>query len=50
MGIGHGDELTAVGWVGEDFLIAGHTRIKTNFANGFTFCTKGNPGKYSPVF
>ena len=50
MGIGHGDELAAVGWVSKNFLIARHTRIKTNFADGFSLRTKGNPREYGPVF
>ena len=50
MRIGHGDELAAVGWVSKNFLIARHTRIKTDFTNGFCFSSKGNPGKYSSVF
>ena len=50
MWIGHGDELTAVGGVSKNFLIAGHTRIETDFTYGFSFSSKGNPGKYSSVF
>ena len=34
--IGHGDDLTGVGGVGEDFLVAGHTGIKDHFAQALT--------------
>ena len=32
---GEGDDLRGVGGVGEDFLIARHRRVETDFANGF---------------
>ena len=34
MGIGQRDNLTAIGRIGEDFLIAGHRRVEHDFATG----------------
>ena len=43
MRIGQRNDLTTIGWIGEDFLIAGHRGIKNNFATGQTICTDGLP-------
>ena len=32
--VGHRDDLAAIGRVGQDFLIAGHRRVETNFPVG----------------
>ena len=32
--VGHGDDLAAVGGIGEDLLIAGHRGVETDFPGG----------------
>jgi hypothetical protein len=32
VGLGHGDDLAVVGGIGQDFLVAGHTRVEHDFA------------------
>ena len=34
--VGQGNDLPAVGWVGKDFLIAGHRGVEHDFAGGRT--------------
>ena len=48
--IRHGDDLAAVAWVGEDFLVAGHRRVEANFAVDFAVGAECSAGKYRSVF
>jgi hypothetical protein len=48
-GIGHGDDLTFVGRIGEDLLVAGHAGIKNNFSCLFTQKPERPSLEYSPI-
>ena len=48
--IRHGDDLTGVGRVGQDFLIARHRGIENDFANGFALKAVSLAAKNTPVF
>ena len=50
LGIRHGDDLTTVAGIGQNFLIAGHRRIKYDFTEGFTNGTDGYAAKTGPIF
>ena len=39
MGVCQGDDLPAIRWVGQDFLIARHRRIENNFADSLAVST-----------
>ncbi len=43
MGEGEGDDLPGIGWIGEDFLIAGHGRIEADLAHGLARGAKPGP-------
>lgn len=42
MGVGEGNDLFAVGGVGENFLIAGHGGVEDDFSGGVAFVTDGD--------
>ena len=48
--IGHRDDLAFVGRVGEDFLIAGHGGVETDFAAGRRLCAETCAVKHRTVF
>jgi hypothetical protein len=48
--IGHRDNLTAVGWIGQYLLITGHRRIETNLTDRCSGCAKRFTVKDAPVF
>ena len=48
--IGHRDDLPAITRIRQDFLIAGHRRIETDFAVDFTECAERFSGENSAVF
>ncbi len=50
MGIGQGHDLTSVGGVGQDLLIAGHGGIENHFTNRMPVRTDGNTPKNTAVF
>ena len=43
VGVGEGNDLFAVGRVGQDFLIAGHGSVEHDFAGSRTFVTVDVP-------
>src|SRR4030042_3684975 len=49
-GIRHRDYLLVVGWIGENFLVAGHRRIEDNFAALLARGAAGGAFKNSAVF
>ena len=49
MGIGQGDDLSGVGGVGEDLLIAGHGGVENHLTYGLTLNTNGRPAKQAAV-
>ena len=48
-GVCHGHNLPFVGGVGQDFLIPSHTRVKNEFAGGFSMTSKGYSLKTPPI-
>ncbi|MEY3457593.1 MAG: hypothetical protein RL215_750 [Planctomycetota bacterium] len=40
-GVGHGDDLTVVGGIRKDFLVAGHAGVEHHFAIDFPVSTEG---------
>src|SRR5208282_4878226 len=48
--VGQDDDLTAVGGVGEDFLVAGDGSIKNDFAGAFAFSAVAFASEDSAVF
>ena len=44
------DDLSAIGRIGQDFLIAGHRGIKNNFALGVAISADGLAPKQTTVF
>lgn len=48
--VGHGDDLAAVRWVGDDLLVAGHGGIEADFSGGCSCGSVGNSGKAASVF
>ena len=49
-GIGHGDDLALVGWIGEDFLVAGHGGVEADFAAGLGGGAEALAVKHRAVF
>jgi len=41
LGVGHCQDLAAIGGVGQRFLVTGQAGVENNFAGGFTLCAKG---------
>lgn len=37
MGVGQGNDLSAIGWVGQNFLITRHCRIEDHLADSLAF-------------
>jgi hypothetical protein len=50
MRVSKGDDLTGIGGIGEDLLVAGHGGIENHFANGFASRTDGVAVEYAAVF
>src|SRR5437773_12469530 len=48
--IGHGDDLTGVGGIGEDFLVAAEARVEDHFPLGLPHPAKRNAPEESTVF
>ncbi len=48
--IGHRHDLAFVGWIGQHFLVAGHTGVENDFSGCFSRCAKGPPGKDGSIF
>ena len=48
--VGHGNYLTFIGRIGENFLIAGHTGVKNYLPHSFTAAGKGETFKKTAVF
>ena len=46
---GEGDELSGIGWIGEDFLITGHRRVEADFAHGLAFRTKAEAFQHGAI-
>ncbi len=47
---GHRHDLSCVGRIGQDFLIAGEARVEDDFAKGkFVVAARQTPAKYRPV-
>lgn len=42
---GKGDILPGIGWIAHDFLIAGHCRVETQFANRCAASAEASPVK-----
>jgi hypothetical protein len=49
MGIGQGDDLPRIGWIGENFLIAGQRGIEDHLTDGHAFGADGTATKYRAV-
>ena len=49
MGGGEGNNLSGVGGVGEDFLIAGHRRVEADFTRGTAGAADAVAGKHCPI-
>ena len=49
MGKGQGDDLPAVGRVGEDFLVARHGGVEDHFANSLARSADGNAAKNGAI-
>ena len=47
--IGERDDLLGVGWIGKDFLIAGHRRVEHDFADRVARSANGNAIKNSSI-
>ncbi len=48
--IGHRHDLTLVGWIGQDFLVAGHGSVEDDFAFGGAGRAEGTAGENGAVF
>ena len=49
VGKGKGNDLPRIGRIGEDFLIAGHRRIETDFANGRACRAEPSPFEHHAI-
>ena len=47
--IGHGDDLTGIGWIGQDLLIARHARVEDDLAFAQGVGSEGEATKHPPV-
>jgi len=47
--VGHGDDLPAVGRVGQDFLVTGHGSVEAHFARGCPAGTEGEAPEYPAI-
>ena len=45
LGIGEGHQLTFIGGIGQDLLVAGHPRIKNNLSNRCAAVSKAHAGQ-----
>src|SRR5580704_4806713 len=48
--ISHGDDLTAIGRIGQHLLVASHGSVETNFTDARPFCSKTFSVKGAPIF
>ena len=48
-GVGHNDHLTAIGRIGENFLITGHAGVENDFALDFAARAKACARKYFSI-
>jgi hypothetical protein len=49
-GVGHGDDLAAVGGVGEDFLVAGHGGVEDDLAFSLSLAGEGSAREGPAIF
>ena len=49
MRVSQRDDLAAIGWIGKDFLIAGHGGIEYHLAAGHAICADGLALEYRSV-
>ena len=48
--IGHGDDLTFVGWIGQHFLVARQVGVEDHLAKGLARCSEGFAPEHGTVF